>query len=240
MGPTGRLARPGAARCPPDRAAGRALVRPGGCEVSCPSSESGADADPARTGPGLRRIALAGAREASASIIAVSSSELVAAPPVHDQLRGMIKVWAPPTHQIGDDPTASGPVGDPYPPIRPDGVHSGCVPEDPVSRATVEGLPASAEHGADFEDDPCPGRWPFRRVDICTLETRSATTPGVAMQSAAVPIASRRAVLRFPTLARLASRLLVLDLADQVCTHVREGMFDVALVGGGHEVRPSR
>ena len=74
----------------------------------------------------------------------------------------------------------------------------------------------------------------------CTLETRSATTPGVAMQCAAVPIASRRAVLRFPTLARLASRLLVLDLADQVCTHVREGMFDVGLVGGGHEVRPSR
>jgi len=44
-----------------------------------------------------------------------SSSELVAAPPVHDQLGGMIRVWAPPTHQIGDDPTAGGPVGDPYP-----------------------------------------------------------------------------------------------------------------------------
>src|SRR6476619_5928221 len=40
---------------------------------------------------------------------------LVGAPPVHDQLGGMIMVWAPPPHQIGDDATGSGPVGDPYP-----------------------------------------------------------------------------------------------------------------------------
>ena len=35
-------------------------------------------------------------------------------------------------------------------------------------------------------------------------------------------------------------RGLFLDLADQVSTHVREGMIKVALVAGCHELRPSR
>jgi hypothetical protein len=39
---------------------------------------------------------------------------------------------------------------------------------------------------------------------------------------------------------RLAPRPLVLDLSDQFATHLREGMIKVALVGGGHEVSPSR
>ena len=42
-----------------------------GCELRRPSSERGADADPARTGPRLRRISFAGARGASASITAI-------------------------------------------------------------------------------------------------------------------------------------------------------------------------
>src|SRR5829696_5261926 len=43
-----------------------------------------------------------------------------------------------------------------------------------------------------------------------------------------------------PALAGFAPRSLFLDLADQVSTHLREGMIKVALVGGCHEVRPSR
>jgi hypothetical protein len=35
-------------------------------------------------------------------------------------------------------------------------------------------------------------------------------------------------------------RDLFLDLADQISTHVREGMIKVALVASCHEVRPSR
>jgi hypothetical protein len=49
-----------------------------------------------------------------------------------------------------------------------------------------------------------------------------------------------RAITGLPALARFAPRPLVLDLADQVSTHLREGMIKVALVGGGYEVRPSR
>ena len=61
------------------------------------------------------------------------------------------------------------------------------------------------------------------------------------MQGAAEsPAGSGRAITRLPALARFAPRPLLLDLADQVSTHLREGMIKVALVGGGHEVRPSR
>ena len=56
----------------------------------------------------------------------------------------------------------------------------------------------------------------------------------------ASPAGLGRAITRLPALARFAPRPLVLDLADQVSTHLREGMIKVALVGGGHEVRPSR
>ena len=55
-----------------------------------------------------------------------------------------------------------------------------------------------------------------------------------------IPAGSGRAITRLAALARFAPRPLVLDLADQVSTHLREGMIKVALVGGGHEVRPSR
>ena len=47
-------------------------------------------------------------------------------------------------------------------------------------------------------------------------------------------------ITRLAALARFAPRSFVLDLADQVFTHFREGMIKVALVGGGHEVCPSR
>jgi hypothetical protein len=54
------------------------------------------------------------------------------------------------------------------------------------------------------------------------------------------PAGSGRAITRFPALAGFAPRPLLLDLADQVPTHLRVGLIKVALVGGGHEVRPSR
>jgi hypothetical protein len=61
-----------------------------------------------------------------------------------------------------------------------------------------------------------------------------------AMQGATEsPAGSGRAITRLPALARFAPRPLILDLADQVSTHLREGMIKIALVGGGHEVRPS-
>jgi hypothetical protein len=55
-----------------------------------------------------------------------------------------------------------------------------------------------------------------------------------------IPAGSGRALARFPSLARFASRPLVLDLADEVSSHIRERMIEVALVGGGNEVRSSR
>jgi hypothetical protein len=73
------------------------------------------------------------------------------------------------------------------------------------------------------------------------VTTANRDYAGVAMQGAAEsPAGSGRAITRLPTLARFAPRSLVLDLADQVSTHLREGMIKVALVGGGHEVSPSR
>jgi hypothetical protein len=71
--------------------------------------------------------------------------------------------------------------------------------------------------------------------------TANRNHAGVAIQGAAEsPAGSGRAITGLPALARLAPRPLFLDLADQVSTHLREGMIKVALVGGGHEVRPSR
>ena len=64
---------------------------------------------------------------------------------------------------------------------------------------------------------------------------------GVAIQAPPNPgPGSSRAITGLPALARFAPRPLVLDLADQVSPHLREGMIKVALVGGCHEVRPSR
>jgi hypothetical protein len=63
---------------------------------------------------------------------------------------------------------------------------------------------------------------------------------GSANVHRSIPAGLGRAITRLPALARLAPRPLVLDLADQVSTHLREGMIKVALVGGGHEVCPSR
>jgi hypothetical protein len=73
------------------------------------------------------------------------------------------------------------------------------------------------------------------------VTTANRDYAGVAMQGAAESRAgSGRAITRLPALARFAPRPLVLDLADQVSTHLREGMIKVGLVGSGHEVRPSR
>jgi hypothetical protein len=73
------------------------------------------------------------------------------------------------------------------------------------------------------------------------VTTANGDDAGVAMQGGNESLAgSGRAITRLPALARFAPRPLVLNLADQVSTHLREGMIKVALVGGCHEVRPSR
>jgi hypothetical protein len=73
------------------------------------------------------------------------------------------------------------------------------------------------------------------------VTTANRDDAGVAMQGGNESLAgSGRAITRLPALARFAPRPLVLNLADQVSTHLREGMIKVALVGGGHEVSPSR
>jgi hypothetical protein len=73
------------------------------------------------------------------------------------------------------------------------------------------------------------------------MSTANRDYAGVAMQGAAESRAgSGRAITRLPAFARFAPRFLVLDLADQVSTHLREGMIKVAFMGGGHEVSPSR
>src|SRR5215207_933921 len=75
-------------------------------------------------------------------------------------------------------------------------------------------------------------------VLVCTAArgdiSRSGNVPGAS------PAGLGRAITGLPALARFAPRPLFLDLADQVSTHLREGMIKVALVGGGYEVRPSR
>ena len=68
----------------------------------------------------------------------------------------------------------------------------------------------------------------------------TGTTPGRDTGVAGFPAGSSRAITGLPALAMFAPRPLFLDLAQQVSTHLREGMIKVALVGGCHEVRPSR
>jgi hypothetical protein len=73
------------------------------------------------------------------------------------------------------------------------------------------------------------------------MTTANKDHAGVATQGAAEsPAGSSRAITRLPALARFAPRPLFLDLADQVSTHLRESMIKVALMGGCHQVRPSR
>jgi hypothetical protein len=50
----------------------------------------------------------------------------------------------------------------------------------------------------------------------------------------------RSAIARLAALAGFSPRPLVLDLADQISTHLPEGMIEVALMGNRDEVRPSR
>jgi hypothetical protein len=81
----------------------------------------------------------------------------------------------------------------------------------------------------------------LRQVLPPVVATATRDYAGAAMQGATEsPAGSGRAITRLPALARFAPRSLVLDLADQVSTHLREGLIKVALVRGGHEVRPSR
>jgi hypothetical protein len=80
----------------------------------------------------------------------------------------------------------------------------------------------------------CPWRW-WRSAD-----TVKDSYPGSRYRAPNPRSGLSRAITRLPALARFAPRFLILDLADQVSTHFREGMINVALVGGGHEVRPSR
>jgi hypothetical protein len=93
------------------------------------------------------------------------------------------------------------------------------------------------QHG--FGRIPCRSRWEIsgaRHADHRQRGLRLGRDAGRHR----IPGGSGRAITRFAALARFAPRSLVLDLADQVSTHLREGMIQVALVGGGDEVRPSR
>jgi hypothetical protein len=81
----------------------------------------------------------------------------------------------------------------------------------------------------------------MRTQVACRKRTANRDHGGVAIQAGAEsPAGSSRAITGLPAFARFAPRPLFLDLADQVSTHVGEGMIKVALVGGCHEVRPSR
>jgi hypothetical protein len=78
---------------------------------------------------------------------------------------------------------------------------------------------------------------PALRTSTVRKRTANRDHAGVAIQGAAEsPAGSSRAITGLPALARFAARPLFLDLADQVSTHLREGMIKVALVGGGYEV----
>jgi hypothetical protein len=84
-----------------------------------------------------------------------------------------------------------------------------------------------------------PVRHRQRRPSLCARQI-AGTFPGSETSAGASRPGLGRAITGLPALARFAPRPLFLDLADQVSTHLREGMIKVALVGGGHEVRPSR
>ena len=76
---------------------------------------------------------------------------------------------------------------------------------------------------------------------LAMVATATRDYAGATMQGATESRAgSGRAITRLPALARFTPRPLVLNLADQVSTHLREGMIKVAFVGGGHKVSPSR
>jgi len=79
--------------------------------------------------------------------------------------------------------------------------------------------------------------WPMRAWAWRSACARHRPAVVGAAQSRA---GSGRALARLPALARFAPRPLVLNLADQVSTHLREGMIEVAFAGGGHEVRSFR
>lgn len=79
-----------------------------------------------------------------------------------------------------------------------------------------------------------------RSAVFAMVTTANKDYTGVAMQGPAESAAgSGRAITRLPALARFPPRPLLLDLADQVSSHLREGMIKLALVRGGHQVRPS-
>ena len=77
-------------------------------------------------------------------------------------------------------------------------------------------------------------------MPVSYAEPRVGPRRGPIQGAAEFAAGSSRAITGFPALARFAPRPLLLDLADQIFTHLREGMIKVALVGGCHEVRPSR
>jgi hypothetical protein len=80
-----------------------------------------------------------------------------------------------------------------------------------------------------------------RSAVLAVLTTTNRDCVWAAIQGGTEsPAGSGRPITRLAAFTRFAPRPLVLDLADQVSTDLREGMIKVALVGGGHEVRPSR
>ena len=119
--------------------------------------------------------------------------------------------------------------------LRQAGFGLAATPEDPWKPDTIQTVAQVFGLRTSFDSTAAASGSEF---------PRSTAKPGpgrVALQGAAESQAGlSRAITGFPALARFAPRPLFLDLADQVSTHLREGMIKVALVGGGHEVRPSR
>ena len=97
-----------------------------------------------------------------------------------------------------------------------------------------------ARFGSAVQRHSGPQAAPSQAAPSSCARRPAGTFPGLETSAGASPAGLGRAITRLPALARFAPRPLLLDLADQVSTHLREGMIKVALVGGCHEVRPSR
>ena len=63
--------------------------------------------------------------------------------------------------------------------------------------------------------------WEIGGALATVTHRRPGTHPGSSCRSPLIPGRSGRAITRLPALARFAPRFLVLDLADQVSTHLR-------------------
>src|SRR5215204_6325022 len=134
------------------------------------------------------------------------------------------RCWSGSVPEVGRVAPVLGPISTPVMPLSARDARL-CRRSHARSRPTCRSIPAQITG----------------RSAVLAMVTIANTDAGVAMQARPNPRSGQgRAITGLPALARFAPRPLLLDLADQVSTHLREGMIKVALVGGGHEVRPSR